>query len=136
MKHFKESEFHNYGEMNAQFIDYIDNARDLDGYPWILHSDYRSGENQGMHGEGRAIDFHKICSFDLLQQAKDIIIACEKIGTPFRLGVYPYYPYNPGFHLDNKNDLASHFWIQKKNKEYFYYDTKEKLFEALENELR
>jgi hypothetical protein len=140
LKHFKQSEFQNFGQMNCQFLEQFDDVRDRyspdNSAQWIITSDYRQGQKEGMHGEGRAIDFHILDNLSAFLQAKKIINICEDLWTPskcYRLGWYPW-QYHQGFHLDNKKEQVKHlFWISKSEKKYTYYYTIDDFLNAINN---
>jgi hypothetical protein len=132
LRYFTKSEFHDFDKMNTDFLLYIDEVRYRYGRPFITTCDYV--EKAGMHGEGKALDFHikytADCIIPYLAQTETLIRVCESMGTPYRIGFYPLWA-NPGFHVDNKKeDKISHlFWIRwepekyPKTDGYVYYYT-------------
>lgn len=139
IRHFKEDEFNNFGRMNCQFMEQIDEVRDKYRSPFIVkgHSDFRESDKpdnkKDIHELGRAVDFHIDDGRSLYMQAIKLVNICDELyedkGWNYRLGVYPYWN-NPGFHYDNKEDKL--YWICDKKKEYHYFLSCVELFDALE----
>jgi hypothetical protein len=128
MKYFNASEFKAIGMMDKMFLDYLDLVREKYGKPFNLHCDYEI--RAGMHGEGRAVDFHITDKLSLHDQAEKLIEICEELKLPFRLGAYQYWN-SPGFHLDNKNEKL--YWVLDFDKKYVYFKEKGALLDALEH---
>jgi len=65
LKHFKESEFDNWGEMNLGFLELLDQIRSLAAVPFHITSDFRTPEKNkkvggienSLHLYGKAVDF-------------------------------------------------------------------------------
>lgn len=92
--------------MNGALLLLLDAVRGLVGFPFVIHSGYRGGANEGEHGNGNAVDFHiaglePYMAYLKLTEALAELQALDFVG----LGVYPQWN-NPGFHLDGRGRKA------------------------------
>ena len=97
LAHFSDKEFpfELDGAMDMRLLVLLDVARELVGFPFIIHSSYslKGHSRTGYHPKGQAVDGHfrdisPVAAYGLLDS-----------WWPGGLGAYPYWN-SPGFHLD------------------------------------
>lgn len=126
LKHFRPEEpgwKGNFHKVNGLLLLLLDALREEIGYPFVIHCAYEtSGHSpKSQHYIGNAVDFHiEGLPFPeaviRMEEALERLQVADRVG----LGLYPCW-YNPGFHLDVRNDGKRARWGRIKG-DYLSYD--------------
>lgn len=101
LRHFKKGEpgLEHWEEMNKGFMEALDEARDLAGFPFDIESGYREGDELA-HGKGLAVDIKASGNWERMEIVKTLI----EVGIP-RIGVYDLH-----IHADMDLSLPQGMW--------------------------
>lgn len=96
---FTPEEFSRPESMNVELMKMLDSARSIAGFPFVITSSYREGDD-GEHGRGLAVDFR----IRGAAQREIAMLACHKAGFK-RLGMY-----NKHIHAGVDHTLPLGWW--------------------------
>lgn len=101
LRHFTKGEpgLEDWEEMDRIFMEGIDEARDIAGFPFHITSGFREGD-KGAHGRGLAVDIKAPGNWERME----IVKALLEVGTP-RIGVYDLH-----VHADMDSRLPPGMW--------------------------